>query len=129
MPRVPDSFWTPADVYKLFIDTLATETSDSVRARLVAADGYFSHATEHEPLDRFVARLSPDQRQLLAEMLRNERQAAIHDVLALLSWLIQCHDVDLTFRGEAMPVALLDGPGLHGDYICRRQGEEWPDRT
>jgi hypothetical protein len=32
----------------------------------------------------------------------------------------------LTFLGESMPVEL-SGAGLHGDYIGRRDGWEWPN--
>src|SRR3712207_2598479 len=102
MPTAPEPSSTPDDVYKLFIDTLATETSSSPTAQSVAAEGHFAHATGHEPLNHFVASLAAEQRQLLADMLRDEREAAIHDVLALLSWFIHCQGVELTYRGKAM---------------------------
>jgi len=49
----------------------------------------------------------------------------MHDVLAVLTWWTNCQDVALTFRGEAMPVEQ-SGMGLHGDYIGRLDGWEWP---
>jgi len=65
------------------------------------------------------------QRQMLAQMLHAERVAAIHDVLAVLTWWVLTRGVGLTFRGEPMPVEL-SGQGLHGDYIGRLDDWQWP---
>jgi hypothetical protein len=62
---------------------------------------------------------------LLSEMLQEERDGAIHDVLAALTWWITARGVGLTFRGQPMPVEL-SGMGLHGDYVGRRDGWAWP---
>jgi hypothetical protein len=58
-------------------------------------------------------------------MLSEARDGTIHDVLAALTWWMTARDVGLTFRGEPMPFEL-SGEGLHGDYIGRRDGWEWP---
>jgi hypothetical protein len=59
-------------------------------------------------------------------MLREERSGAVHDVLALLTWWIQCWDVPLTYRGEPMPVGV-EG-GMHNDYVGRLEGDwDWPN--
>ena len=63
---------------------------------------------------------------MLARMLHAERVAAIHDVLAVLTWWIVARGVGFTFRGETMPIEL-SGEGLHGDYIGRVDNWEWPD--
>jgi hypothetical protein len=62
---------------------------------------------------------------LLAGMLRHERTSAIFDVLSNLTWWLCCREVGLTFRGQPMPFEL-NGMGLHGDYIARLDGDEWP---
>jgi hypothetical protein len=59
-------------------------------------------------------------------MLTHERESAIHDVLATLTWWIDCRDVGLTYQGAAMPVQL-SGMGLHGDYVGRQDDWEWPN--
>jgi hypothetical protein len=82
-------------------------------------------APGHEEENRFVAGLNRSQRATLAKMLTVERQAAIHDVLAELTWWITVRDVGLTYRGRSMPVDL-SGMGLHGDYIGRLDDWEWP---
>jgi hypothetical protein len=58
-------------------------------------------------------------------MIHTERIGAIHDVLAVLSWWVAARKVGFSFRGESMPVEL-NGMGLHGDYIGRLDGWEWP---
>jgi hypothetical protein len=69
--------------------------------------------------------LTSEQRDVLAEILTHERESAIHDVLAALTWWIDCREVGLTYQGQPMPVQL-SGEGLHGDYVGRRGGWEWP---
>jgi len=63
---------------------------------------------------------------MLAEMIHRQRIAAIHDVLAVLSWWVTARNVAFTYRGEPMPVELSDA-GLHGDYVGRLTGWEWPE--
>jgi hypothetical protein len=59
-------------------------------------------------------------------MLGDERRGAIHDVLALLSWWLDVGGLGFTYKDQPMPVDL-SGAGLHGDYIGRQTGWEWPD--
>ena len=91
----------------------------------VAERSFFSKAPAHARFNEFIRKLSPEDRALLSEMLQEERDGAIHDVLAALTWWITARDVGLTFRGDPMPVEL-SGMGLHGDYVGRRDGSEWP---
>ena len=115
----------PVDAYKVIIDQLVGETRTGGAGFQVADKGIFSKAPAHRRFNEFIAALSVDQRALLAEMLRTERDGAIRDLLAVLSWWIDCHEVGLTYKGEPMPVDL-SGAGLHGDYVGRRDGWAWP---
>jgi hypothetical protein len=116
---------TPISVYKAIIDQLVDEVRVSGSAEHVAERSFFSMAPAHARFNEFIRNLSPEDRALLSEMLQEERDDAIHDVLAALSWWISARDVGLTFRGEPMPVEL-SGMGLHGDYVGRRDGWDWP---
>ena len=116
---------TPIDVYKAIIDQLVEETSNGVSERLLRESGIYSNAPGEMAENEFAASLSPRQRELLAGMLRKERVGAIHDALAALTWWLSCREVGLTFRGKAVPFEL-SGMGLHGDYIGRLGGWEWP---
>ena len=114
----------PVEVYKQIIDQLV-ERSPSVGARLVMEEGIYSKAAAFRHTNDLVRALTPDQRAVFAEMLTHERESAIHDVLAALTWWIDCRDVSLTYQGQPMPIQL-SGEGLHGDYIGRRDNWEWP---
>jgi len=116
---------SPIDVYKAIIDQLVDETLRLGAGHQVATNGIFSNAPDHMPFNTFIASLSKPQKQLLARMLQAERHSAIHDVLAALTWWIDCRDVGLTFKGEPMPLQL-SGMGLHGDYVGRCDDWEWP---
>ncbi|WP_414492952.1 DUF6547 family protein [Stenotrophomonas maltophilia] len=70
--------------------------------------------------------LTDDQRKRVAEALRSERSAAIHDALVILAEWIDCRGLTLHPDGEVMPVDL-SGMGLHGDFVGRATGWEWPE--
>jgi hypothetical protein len=91
----------------------------------VLKTGIFSNAPSHHEFNEFIESLSDGQRKLLSGMLHEERDGAIHDVLSELTWWIVCRDVGWAVRGEPMPVDQ-SGMGLHGDYVGRRDGWEWP---
>jgi hypothetical protein len=116
---------TPLDVYKAIIDQLVGETRLSGSSSRVSQSALFSNAPAHRGYNKFIRSLSTEHRELLSRMLQDERDSAIHDVLALLTWWITARDVGLTFRGKSMQVEL-SGMGLHGDYVGRRDGWEWP---
>jgi hypothetical protein len=115
---------TPVDAYKAIIDQLVNETRRFGASQHVAESRIFSNAPAHREFNDFVGSLTEPRRELLARMLQEERDGAIHDVLAVLTWWIISRDVSLTFRGEPMPIDL-SGMGLHGDYFGRRDGWDW----
>ena len=84
MPPTPEPS-RPIDAYKAIIDQLAMETLQQGAGFQVADKGIFSKAPEHCRFNEFIASLTPDQRKM-SQMLNEERDGAIHDVLALLSW-------------------------------------------
>jgi hypothetical protein len=116
---------TPIDAYKAIIDQLVDEVRVFGSAPHVAEQSFFSKAPAHAQFNDFIHKLSQEDRALLSEMLQEERDGAIHDVLAALTWWVTTRKVGLTFHGEPMPVEL-SGMGLHGDYLGRRDGWEWP---
>ena len=117
---------TPLDAYKAIVDELVAETLRFGAATQVAEKGLFSKAPAHREYNDFIESLTPEQRDLLSQMLHEERDSTIHDVLALLSWWVDCRELGFTFGGDSMPVDL-SGMGLHGDYVGRRDGWHWPE--
>lgn len=116
---------TPREAYQAIIDELATTVRGGA-GDLVATEGIYSRAPAHKKFNQFLKSLSAEERTLVADMLRSERDGAIHDVLAALTWWLSCRDVGLTFRSKPMPFEL-SGEGLHGDFVGRCTGWEWPD--
>ena len=116
---------TPAATYKAIIDQLVKDTRLRGSADSVRESGIYSNAPSHQEFNGFISSLPVHQRELLSRMLREERDGAIHDVLADLTWWIDCRDVGWTVRGEPMPLDQ-SGMGLHGDFIGRRDGWDWP---
>ncbi len=115
------------EIYKAIIDEFVNKIRRYGSSSHVAESGFFSKAPAHGKFNAFIKALSSSQRQLLSEMLQEERDGAIHDLLAALSWWIGCQDVGFTYQGKPMPIDL-SGMGLHGDYIGRRDGWEWPSQ-
>jgi hypothetical protein len=113
------------EAYRAIIDQLVDETRLSGSAPNVSQSGVFSNAPAHAEFNGFIESLDDSGREIVARMMESERLAAIHDVLAVLSWWIDCAQVGLTFRGEPIPVDQ-SGAGLHGDFIGRTDGWEWP---
>jgi hypothetical protein len=128
MAKGPD----PVHVYEEMIDHLVTDTLPSVAAEWVVKQRKFTNApATRDKFNPFVASLSLKQRKLLAEMLQDERDGGIHDVLAALTWWIECREVGLTVGGKQVfppgeaPIGI-SGVGMHGDYTARRDGWTWP---
>ena len=105
-----------AGVVEFIIDQLVEYTS-GVAEKLIREEGIFSRSLNAKDQNAFVNSLTLEQRELLAEMIRDERISAIGMVLSDLTWWLTCRDVGLTFRGKPMPFGLSEG--IHGDYIGR----------
>lgn len=117
---------TPIEAYKAIIDQLVEETSIGYHERMLREHGVYTKVPNRDAENDFVSSLETQQRDLFTRMLREERNGAIHDVLALLTWWLECREVGLTFRGHPMPFGLNE-TGLHGDYVARCDEMEWPD--
>src|SRR5262249_24766955 len=93
---------TPVDVYKAIIDQLVNDTRVGGSGERSRRCGEFSKAPADERSNEVIRSLSPGNRDLLAQMLSDERDGTVHDVLAELTWCITTRNVGLTFRGEPM---------------------------
>lgn len=116
----------PIDAYKRIIDDLVAQTT-SVSGKLISDEGVYSRGQSEfgKRMNEFVTGLSAEERIALASMLTDERRSAIGDVLSMLTWWITCHGLSLSVHGVPMPVDM-SGMGLHGDYVGRLEGWNWP---
>jgi hypothetical protein len=115
-----------AAAYKALIDGFVEQAREYGHASHVQTKQIFSKAPAHRRFNTFVRTLSSEQRALLAEMLREERRGAIHDLLAQMSWWIQCKGLALTLDKTPMPQDL-SGMGMHGDFVGRMDDWQWPN--
>ena len=110
--------------YKGFIDELG-ENTPSLGARLVREEERFSKAPDAADINALVARLGPEDRELLAKALDRERMSAVHDALVTLTGWLDTERITWASNGEALPAGI-EG-GLHMDYVGRLDGWAWPD--
>lgn len=115
-----------AAAYRSLIDAAVEQAQDANLATRIEKERIYSKAPAHRVFNAFIRSLSAEQRKLLAEMLRYERQAAIHDLFAHWSWWIASKGLGFSLDGKPMPVDL-SGEGLHGDFVGRLADWDWPD--
>lgn len=112
----------PVSEYKGFIDGLVA-TRESLAARRVREGSWHrQRASDRLRFNELVGTLSPEQRDVISEILQGAVDEAIHDLLLFLS--------DQRYRLVRDGVGLAREPfgrGMHADFVARRNGEHWPD--
>jgi len=114
------------DAYKSFIDDLVSNAKEMGSGSRLASQGnlILESKDDEKAFKKLFSQLSPSQRDLLIRVLQEERHGAFHDLLAALTWQIDCNGFALTFQGE--PMQYYEG-GLHCDFVGRASGDwEWP---
>jgi hypothetical protein len=113
--------------YQRIIDQLVAETREnSAYCKRVSANLPFPVESEQSAFNDLLISLTNDQRVLLSKVLFEERHSSIHDVLAVLSWWIECRGVGLSVKDHPIQVGL-SGMGMHGDYVGRVNNWAWPE--
>lgn len=115
-----------AIAYRSLIDAAVEQARDATLSERVVKKRMYSKAPAHRRFNALIQALSAEQRQLLADLLREERQGTIHDLFAHWTWWIECQGLGFTLNKKPMPVDM-SGMGLHGDFIGRLDDWEWPD--
>lgn len=111
--------------YMTIIDELVS-LSNKRGYKNISEKGIYSKAVGSEKYNDLIQNLSVDEREILIDLLMETQVEAIHSVLASLSWWIDCKGLNLHQENEKLDVDI-SGMGLHGDYIGRLQGWEWPE--
>ena len=113
-------------MYREIIDQLVNETrTNSAYSKRASENQPFPVESEQFEFNELLISLTTEQRVLLSKVLLQERNSSIHDVLAVLSWWVECRSVGLSLNGQLMPVGL-SGMGMHGDYVGRVDNWAWP---
>jgi len=111
---------TPLDEYHAFIDGLVAERPSYL------ADAVRQQRYQFDPESaRFIAGLTPAEREMVAGMIQKARDVAISDTLAYVREQQASQGLRLARNGVALPVE--PHHTMNSDWWCRCQGEAWPE--
>lgn len=114
---------TPIQLYKDFIDGLV-KLREGVLHRWVTERGW-PDLPENKRINEVLASLTPQQKEVVADIVRQARRGGIHDVLAYLNDKIAIDDLRISQMGVEFPIEPFET--LHYDWISRCEGDPWPD--
>jgi hypothetical protein len=119
--------------YKRFIDELVECSRNDVTAMRIRSSGHSERTNDYDlPLDEkerqrkdFFLVLSPAQKEIIAELIQESRESAIHDVASFLEDKLSSDGMRISWNSDEIPASPY--ASMHYDYICRRGGDSWPD--
>lgn len=115
---------TALDLYTRFID-LFVEIRKCVASARVRRRQKWPDSPENESVNEFLGTLTSSERETLAVMLQQAKDSGIHDALVVLSEELNLEGLRLVQNGCEIPVEPF-GTELYYDWVCRREGENWP---
>ena len=112
-------------IYQGIIDELVKKSRNCVDANW-AINGEAKGSGDHiARLNELLAKLTPEERETLAQYVSDAYMSGIYDTLCELEWYIDCKDMKITVEGEELPTTKFEGLG--NDFIGRRDGWEWTE--
>jgi hypothetical protein len=115
---------TPLQLYKKLIDGLVGGRQ-GVLGLWIRERGW-PDLPENQKKNNLLAQLTPEQREVVADIAAQARDGGIHDTLAYLQDEICRQEFRLVQHGLELPVDPFDTQ-LYYDWVARCDGEEWPD--
>lgn len=118
---------TPLKEYQSFVDGLLGWPRVSVTSRWVREWGTNAPKTYQTP-EEFNTQMrlfTPEQRQVVADLLQSEHDASIHDVLAYMNDKINVEGLRLVRNGVELAIEPY-GTELYWDWHQRCRGGQWP---
>lgn len=120
--------------YRWLIDELVEVAASSVAASRIRKNGHAVRTNESNDLPlsaeereekELILSLEPSAREVVARLIEAARRSAIHDLLCLLDGEIAGERITLLVGGQK----LAESPyaSFHYDFICRLEGDSWPD--
>lgn len=117
--------------YRTFIDKLVITARSSMKADRLTAHGHTERANGHASPMRpeeatwrdLCLGLDASQKTALAQLLVDEREAAVHDVLAYLEWCVVTQKLQIT--GPDGPIFESAEESMLLDFVSRLGGHEW----
>ncbi len=119
---------TPLEEYQAFIDGLLGWPRHSVIARWVREWGTDLPKT-YQPPEEFHQKMclfTPEQRQVMADMLQEEHESGVHSVLAYLTDKINIDGLRLSRNGVELAIEPY-GAEMYWDWRQRCMEGTWPE--
>jgi hypothetical protein len=114
----------PIEEHKALVEAMVKRTP-SLGATLIRTEGIFSKAKNHQHLNALVAKLGAEERELLAQMLEQEKRDGIFEALVHLSEACALEGLKLVKDGEEIPSEPF-GYTLFEEYIGLLQADgDW----
>lgn len=120
--------------YRWLIDQFVEIASANVIANRIRQNGHsvrtndrddFPLNADEEEKKALLLSLAPDARITIAKMIEEARRSAIHDLACFLEGEISVGKISVFVddkKLEESPYA-----SYHYDFICRLEGDKWPD--
>lgn len=119
--------------YKWFIDNLVEVAKHGASSRHLREKGQIDGVRHKElaadpgqqKLAHLLGGLSPEQRALIAGLIDETRRRAVHDVAGFLEWAAA--EAKLSIVLDTQSITARPYATMHVDFLCRCEGERWPD--
>lgn len=115
---------TPIQLYKKLIDGLVGRRQ-GVLGLWIRERGW-PVLPENQHKNDLLAQLTPEQREVVADIAAQARDGGIHDTLAYLQDEICLNEFRLVQHGSELPIDPF-GTQLYYDWVARCAGQAWPD--
>ena len=112
------------EIYKNFIDGLVKIRKCMLVNRIMERG--WPKLPENDKINNLLSELTSEQKIILSEIVQNARDGGIHDVLAYLNDEINLKGLSITKYGVDIAIEPF-GTQLNYDWVCRREGDEWPE--
>lgn len=118
------------DYYKEFVDKcvdlLHKEYGGCINARMMREKKRKNEGSLSAKYNAFLDILNDEQLELLADLLDDTHSSAIHDFLVMMEDEMCLNDLRIIKNGVELPVDPF-GSEIYYDWVCRREGDEWPE--
>jgi len=115
---------TPLQIYKNIIDGLV-KIYEGIYRIWVMERGW-PKTPENKEINEFISKLSNEDKEIVFQILQEARSSGIHDTLVYFNDRMSVDGLRFVENGVEIPVEPFDTE-LHYDWVCRREGDEWPD--
>jgi hypothetical protein len=109
--------------YRELVDGLVARR-DGVLARWIREKGW-PRLPENEKINAFLSKLTPDEREMVAQIARQARDGGIHDTLVYFQEEMDLRNLRLVIDGAPLPVSPY-GTEIFWDWSARASGSDWP---